>query len=275
MAWRLIFATAVLIQILTSTVAASAQEYPNGWVSLSSFSQVSPQVLLGKTRILAYYFDRTAFKAVRFDPASGETASVDADVQGRFICLTKAGGRVAVSACSSSTRKLEPGFASVRWSDLFQENLGLAEVDRSKILLEGSNDQLLHISTYHFSLDEFLDTQKIGDDDVVATCNSLHLTSGDGVGAVNLLKTTLRPHFLAKFPAVGDGGIRTQVTSSIHLSSSAGKFICDQAITIGPGLALVVSRDQLVTIDVLSRTYSVVNLPIPRSGLLIVRAVPH
>jgi hypothetical protein len=275
MARHLIVATVAVLQILTSAVAASAQEYPNGWESLSSFSQVSAQVLLGKTKVLAYYFDRAAFKAVRFDPASGETASVDADVQGRFICLTKAGGQLAVSACSSSTRKLEPGLANVRWSDLFQDNLDLAEVDRSKVLVEGANDQLLHISTYQFRLDEFLDTQKIGDDDVVATCNSLHLTSGDSVGAVNLLKTTLRPHFLAQFTAVGDGGIRTQVTSTIRLSSGAGKFVCDQAVAIGPGLVFLVSGDQLVTVDVSSKTYSVVNLPIPRGGLLVVRAILH
>jgi hypothetical protein len=264
-----------MLQILHSAVTASAQENQNRWEGLSAFRPVSLQVLLAKQpRIIIYYFDRAASKVIQLDLSSGEIKSVDADVRKRFICLTRDAGneKLAVSACSSTTGKLDPATASVQWLGLFEDTFDASEVDHSKTLLKGSNDQLLHISTYTFRLDDFLDTQKIGDDDFAATCNSLHLTSGDGIGAVNLLRTKLRPHFLARFPSAGDSGIQTQVMSIVHLSSSTGAFVCDQAAAIGSRLALIVSRDQLVIIDVLSKTYSVANLPIPRRGLLIVRA---
>jgi hypothetical protein len=273
---RAILVAVATLHILNSAVEVSAQGAPNDWESLSSLRQVTSQVLLAnEPRILVYYFDRAAFKAVQFDPSSGEAKSVDADVRKKFICLTRDEGndKLAASACSSATGRLDPATASVRWLKLFAEDFDASEVDRSKVLLSGSNDQLPHITPYKFRLDDFLDTQKIGDDDFAATCNSLHLTSRDGIGAVNLLRTKLRPHFLARFPPIGDSGIQTKVMSILHLSSGAGAFICDQAAAIGSHLALIVSRDQLVIIDVSSKTYSVANLPIPRRGFLIVRAV--
>jgi hypothetical protein len=146
------------------------------------------------------------------------------------------------------------------------------------VLSEGKNDDktALYGSHRYFQLDELPKAQRIGDGGFMATCNSLHLTSTDGICAVNFVHTDLRPQFLAIFPPTDNRYVPTRELDSVHLKKSDGVgFICDEAATLPSDLVLIASRNELLLLDHKTRTFSTVDLPVPRKDRLLVRILPR
>lgn len=267
----------VLLSLCGVAPCALAEDDLEGWEGLSQYRRIeASEALKGKeSKVLLYYFAASGLKAVRFNLLSHETKLVDTFFENRFLCLMNdTGQNMRVSACRSTTGKFDAKEISIESIPLFSDTLRASEVDASKVLVEGRNEQLWGTYAPYISVqfdDEFLAVQRIGSGDFVAQCSSLQLTSSDGLGAVVLYTTSVRPHFRGTLASgVGGADQRTKFLKAVHLAEKRGVgYRCDEVATLPSNLVVVLSADQIVVLNYAEKTYAMVDLPIRRRGFVL------
>jgi hypothetical protein len=273
---------AVFLVCFGGPLPGMAQATKQDWQSLATFDRADFHDVIGKPpfKIVLYYFDGAAARAVKYQVGEDGWEYAEAPVRDRFICLVRNSAKKAdVSSCRLLTPIFDPQLI-IDSMPIFSDAISDDEVDRSRILQDGSNEYL--ISEYRpyvtVMLKEFLDIQRVGEGDFLASCiTTLQLTASDGIGGLSLLSTNIRPYQRAILNRIGSNGEDepgSKLIGLIHLSEAPGKgFLCDEAVTLPNDKVLIVSGNQLIALDYWHGKYGVINLPTGRQGFVLVRVV--
>lgn len=268
---------AVVLLCAVGPTPGTAQTLDRDWQSLATFNRTDFRDVIGKTpfKVVLYYFDGAAARAVKYQIGDDAWEHAEAPLRERFICLIRNGAnKVNVSSCRLLTRVTDPQLL-IESKPIFSDAVSADEVDRSRILQDGSNEYLISVYRPYVTviLEEFLDLQRVGEGDFLASCiTTLQLTASDGIGGLSLLSTRVRPYQRAILN--GDEDTKSKVVGLIHLSEAPGKgFLCDEAVTLPNDKVLIVSGNQLVALDYWHKEYGVIDLPTAREGYVLVRVI--
>jgi hypothetical protein len=275
--------SAVILLCAAGPSPGTAQTVKSDWQSLSTFHRSDFYEVIGKSsfKIVLYYFDGAAARAVRYQIGEDSWEHAEAPVRDRFICLIRSGAKkVGVASCRLLTRIFDPQLI-IESTPIFSDAISADEVDGSRILQDGSNEYLISVYRPYSTvmLEEFLELQRVGKGDFLASCiTTLQLTAPDGIGGLSLLRTRTRPYqraILNRIGTNGDDDASSEGVGLIHLSEAAKKgFLCDEAVTLPNDKVLIVSGNQLVALDYWRKEYGVTDLPTARKGYVLIRVMP-
>ncbi|MBL8709272.1 MAG: hypothetical protein JNL25_08770 [Rhodospirillaceae bacterium] len=265
------------------------------WAGLFQFERQEFNDILGREpkRVVLYFLDDASGKGVMLDLLSERFESSQTSHRGSFLCLiverdeskslfddlhAPVDRETVVSACTSKSGAYDILKAEIESTPLFPDRIPASEIDPAKALRDGLNVYLHDVYSPYLPnsvSDDFLEAQRFGPDDFIASCNGLHLTSRDGVGAVGIERTSIRPHYAGvRNYRIESVAQKVQTEMVVHLKASQSEgYKCEQAAMLASGLVFVLSGDNIVAIDYKQKIFGVKSLPLNRTGSVLFRSI--